>query len=113
MFELELQQRWLANRDLQEAVPDPDGEVTRSDLRWFVDAAIADEGASVALRRHLAERYPLVFGGSKPPSPPSVVSPPAPAFEAPPSSGQSGVALEPPSLSGAGSASTPLIRVST
>lgn len=64
MYNLELTQRWLLNRDLQAIVPDPDG-ATRLDpdtLRRFLDAAIADPAASQALRQQLAARYPLVTG---------------------------------------------------
>jgi subtilisin family serine protease len=91
MFNLELTQRWLLNADLQAAVPDPDaGEVSRDALRRFMEAAIDDDGtsthdqgASTALRRHIAGRYTAVFGSSIPGAP-NVTAPQArPAFPAP------------------------------
>ncbi|HEX3556811.1 MAG TPA: S8 family serine peptidase [Thermoanaerobaculia bacterium] len=68
MFNLELAQRWLVNDRLQEIVPDPDA-VTRLDgeqLRQFMEAVIEDQGASLALRRQVASRYPVAAGGSAP-----------------------------------------------
>ncbi|HLM56492.1 MAG TPA: S8 family serine peptidase, partial [Pyrinomonadaceae bacterium] len=80
MFDLELTQRWMLNPELSEAVPDPEAvdELPRAQLRSFMDAVIADEGASLALRRHVAARYPLVFGSKSPPkrAPAEVVPPP-------------------------------------
>lgn len=78
MFDLELTQRWLVNPALQEAVPDPEAEVSREALRVFLDAAIADEGASQRLRRHLMERYALVFAGAAVPVPASLAPLPPP-----------------------------------
>ncbi|MFN7942457.1 MAG: S8 family serine peptidase [Thermoanaerobaculia bacterium] len=83
MFDLELAQRWLANRELAEAIDDPEGEVTPEALRAFVEAAIADGGASLALRRHLAERWGLVFKAPLVDVPVAVVPKERPAFEAP------------------------------
>ena len=64
MFDIELAQRWLMNKDLQEAVPDPESEnpVSNDQLRRFMDALIQDKDASIALRKHVASRYSLVFG---------------------------------------------------
>jgi hypothetical protein len=80
MFDIELAQRWLMNKDLQKAVPDPDSEtpVPKDKLREFMEALIHDDQASVALRRHVAARYSLVFGASVPGAPANVV-PKAPA----------------------------------
>lgn len=66
MFDIELAQRWLMNKNLQEAVPDPDSEapVPKEDLRKFMEALIHDDKASIALRKHAASRYALVFGTS-------------------------------------------------
>jgi subtilase family protein len=66
MFEIELAQRWLYNQTLNELVPDPDvgQEVPNEKLRPFMDALIQDDHASVALRRHVASRYTLMFGSS-------------------------------------------------
>ncbi len=76
MFNLELTQRWLMNPALQEAVPDPEGAVPRDALRKFMEAVIADRGASQALRKHVASRYPLVVGTAVKGAPPDVVPPP-------------------------------------
>ena len=68
MFNLELAQRWLVNERLQQIVPDPDA-VTRlneDQLRLFMAAVIEDQDASLALRRHVATRYPVAAGGSAP-----------------------------------------------
>ena len=68
MFNLELAQRWLLNVELQEIVPDPE-VTTRLDataLRRFMEAIIEDGGASLALRKHVAARYPVVAGQSAP-----------------------------------------------
>jgi hypothetical protein len=68
MINLELAQRWLLNPELQEIVPDPEA-TTRLDektLRRLMEAVIEDQGASLALRKHVATRYPIVAGGSAP-----------------------------------------------
>jgi hypothetical protein len=66
MFNLELAQRWLVNPKLQAIVPDPDSAaaISPSDLRRVMDAVIADPGASTALRKHVAQRYPVLTGAS-------------------------------------------------
>ena len=68
MFNLELTQRWLVNEELQAVVPDPEaqGPLAEKDLRRVMDAILADEGASMALRRHVAERYPVAGGRPAP-----------------------------------------------
>lgn len=68
MFNLELAQRWLLNEELQELVPDPSAvsELKDAELRRFMEAIIDDEGASRALRRHVATRYPVASGHSVP-----------------------------------------------
>ena len=68
MFNLELAQRWLLNRELQEIVRDPDAtkELEPSRLRRFMEAVVEDKGASLALRQHVAARYPVVAGRSVP-----------------------------------------------
>jgi len=69
MFNLELAQRWLLNEELQKLVPDPTG-ATRLEgekLRHFMQAIIEDEGASLALRKHVATRYPVAGGGQPAP----------------------------------------------
>ena len=68
MFNLELAQRWLVNKELQEIVPDPDvtTQLKGDALRRFMDAVIEDDGASLALRKHVAARYPVVAGQSAP-----------------------------------------------
>jgi hypothetical protein len=68
MFNLELSQRWLVNERLQEIVPDPGTErpLDEAKARALMEAVIEDEGASHALRRHVASRYPAVAGKSPP-----------------------------------------------
>jgi hypothetical protein len=68
MFNLELAQRWLVNDELQKIVPDPDA-ATRLEgekLCQLMQAVIEDEGASRALRQHVAARYPVAAGQSAP-----------------------------------------------
>jgi subtilisin family serine protease len=76
MFNLEIAQRWLMNPELQEAVPDPEADVSRDALRRFMETVIGDGGASQVLRKHVASRYPLLFGTSVKGAPPEVVAPP-------------------------------------
>ena len=68
MFNLELAQRWLVNRELYELVPDPAaaGTLSEAQLRAVMTAIIEDEGASIALRKHVAARYPVVNGRAAP-----------------------------------------------
>jgi subtilase family protein len=62
MFNLELAQRWLVNKELQAIVPDPEATVRleKDTMRRFMEALIEDKGASLALRKHVAARYPIV-----------------------------------------------------
>jgi hypothetical protein len=64
MFNIELSQRYLMNRDMQAAVPEPAADVPQDALKRFLDALIADPGASQVLRRTVAARYPALFGSS-------------------------------------------------
>jgi hypothetical protein len=67
MFNIELAQRWLLDHDLQDTVPDPDrGPVSKEQLKAFMERVIEDKGASLALRRHVAARYPLAAGQAVP-----------------------------------------------
>jgi subtilisin family serine protease len=68
MFNLELAQRWLLNPELQEIVPDPDdtAQLNGSMLERFMQAIIEDHGASAALRKHVATRYPVALGKAAP-----------------------------------------------
>jgi subtilisin family serine protease len=83
MFNLEITQRWLMSEVLREIVTDPDavvppdklGEFMKDKGRRFMEALIADEKASLALRKHVAERYPLVFGSHVKNAPFEVVRP--------------------------------------
>ncbi len=88
MFNLELMQRWLVSAELQEIVPDPEGAetITPEELRRAMEALIEDDGASLALRRHLAARYSAIAGRPAPSTPRSqhVVPPTPAACEAPP-----------------------------
>jgi subtilisin family serine protease len=76
MFNLELTQRYLSNKSLQEIIPDPELPVSEADIRKFMDAVIQDDQASLALRKHIANRYPSVAGGPVLVAPPAVVAPP-------------------------------------
>ncbi|HVG31825.1 MAG TPA: S8 family serine peptidase, partial [Pyrinomonadaceae bacterium] len=68
MFNLELAQRWLLNEDMQEIVPDPasTSNLAGDKLQRFMEAIIEDKEASLALRKHVAERYPVAAGQSAP-----------------------------------------------
>ncbi|MEA2329308.1 MAG: hypothetical protein QOE68_4267, partial [Thermoanaerobaculia bacterium] len=71
MFNLEITQRWLLNPRLQALVPDP--EVTDTlppeQMKEVMQAIIEDPGASDALRKQVAERYPVSAGTSAPRTP--------------------------------------------
>ena len=71
MFNLELAQRWLLNEGLQRLVPDPAAvsKLKDEDLRRFMEVVIEDEDASLALRKHVAARYPVASGRSAPRTP--------------------------------------------
>ena len=75
MFNLELAQRYLANKELQEIVSDPEKPVSDKDLRKFMQAVIEDGGASLALRKQIASRYPSIAGGPVPVVIPNVIPP--------------------------------------
>jgi hypothetical protein len=68
MFNLELAQRWMVNEELQEIVQDPGSgnKLEGEKLRRFMQAIIEDKGASLALRKHVAARYPVAAGKSAP-----------------------------------------------
>ncbi len=76
MFNLELAQRWLKNPDLAALIDNPefrakfDGEEQQ---RQVMEVVIADGEASLALRRHVASRYPVVSKGRPAPPMPNVV----------------------------------------
>jgi subtilisin family serine protease len=75
MFNLELTQRYLANKNLQDILPDPEKPVSDRQLREFMDAVIQDDKASLALRKHVASRYPSIAGSPVRTAPPEVVAP--------------------------------------
>jgi hypothetical protein len=79
MFNLELTQLYLSNGELQKLVPDPEHEVSEKTLRQFMEVVVHDDHASVALRKHIANRYSLVAGVSIPGAPEKIVTPPQPA----------------------------------
>jgi len=79
MFNLELTQRYLVNPDLQAIIPDPAKEVTDQDRRKFMEAVVDDPNASIALRKHVAERYNAVVGTSIPKAPVEIVPETKPA----------------------------------
>jgi hypothetical protein len=72
MFNLEVQQRWMLNPELQKLVPDPDDlvELPPADVAKFMEAVIEDRGASITLRKQMAARYTVVTG-KKPQSTPA------------------------------------------
>ena len=71
MLNLELMQRWMLNTSLRELVEDPDQaeRVDDATMVKIMEAVIDDEGAPLALRKHVASRYPIVTGQSVPPAP--------------------------------------------
>ena len=69
MFNLELTQRYLMKPELQEIIPDPENPIDDAKLRKFMEAVVSDEGASLALRKHIAERYSSVVGTTIPRAP--------------------------------------------
>jgi len=74
MFNLELTQLYLMNRDLQEIISDPEQPVSDQNLRKFMDAVVQDKNASLALRKHVADRYPMITGGPVLGAPKAVVT---------------------------------------
>jgi subtilisin family serine protease len=66
MFNLELAQRWLQNERLQELVPDPEAtaELPSDTMKKVMQAIVEDHGASAALRKHVAARYPVAAGSA-------------------------------------------------
>jgi hypothetical protein len=68
MFNQEFAQRWLLNEELQKLVPDPASarQLQGDKLRLLMEAIIDDDGASLALRKHVAARYPVAAGRSVP-----------------------------------------------
>jgi hypothetical protein len=85
MFNLELSQLWMISEELQQIVGDPDGtgQISEAKMKKLMSAVIEDERASLALRKHVAGRYPTVTG--RPPRaadlPASVVPAAAPVCE--------------------------------
>ena len=68
MFNLELEQRWLLNEELQKILPDP-GRATsldRKTLQRFMEIVIEDKGASLSLRKQVAAPFPVSLGKSAP-----------------------------------------------
>jgi len=68
MFNLELAQRWLLNEELQKIVPDPEAPPKLDDaqLRRLMEIVIEDKDVSLALRKHVTERYPVAAGRPAP-----------------------------------------------
>lgn len=81
MFNLELTQRYLMNPNLQEIIPDPEETVSDEDKRKFMEAVIHDDGASLVLRKHLANRYTSLSGKVMPGVPPQIIAPSRPVCE--------------------------------
>ncbi len=81
MFNLELTQRYLINPNLQEIIPDPEKTVSDEDKRKFMEVVIHDDGASLALRKHLANRYASLSGKVVAGAPPQIIAPARPVCE--------------------------------
>jgi hypothetical protein len=79
MFNLELSQRYLRSKEMQDIVPDPEAPVGRDDLKKFMEAAIQDPGLSGTLRRHVTQRYSQVFGTAVPGTAADAAAAPIPA----------------------------------
>lgn len=75
MLNLELAQRWLVNSELAALVPDPDAPPSPDALKKFMEAVVADKGASLTLRKHVAARYMVVSDGGPVPGAPAEVVP--------------------------------------
>ena len=90
MFDLELMQRWMMSGELQRLVPDPaaDTELAPDVRRQVLEAVIEDQRASLALRRHVADHYPVVAGrgrtAPRTPASEAVIPADLPAFDATP-----------------------------
>jgi subtilisin family serine protease len=71
MFNVEITQRWLLNERLQALVPDPENtaHLAPAVMKQVMEEIIEDGGASIALRKHVAERYPVTAGTSAPRTP--------------------------------------------
>ena len=69
MFNLELTQLYEKSSELQEIIPDPGVPIPDETRRKFMDAVIANDKASTALRQQIASRYPVVNGRKAPPIP--------------------------------------------
>jgi hypothetical protein len=67
MFNLELTQLYLESNELQKIIPDPAAALDEKTQRKFMDAVISNPGASVALRKQIADRYPAVYPKNAPP----------------------------------------------
>jgi hypothetical protein len=68
MLNLELAQLWLMSEELQRIVPDPDAtaEIGVDERRRLMEWVVEDGGASAALRKHVAARYPAAAGRELP-----------------------------------------------
>ena len=64
MFNLEIAQLWFRSPEIQSLVPDPEdtAELDDATLKKFMEQIIDDSNASLALRRHLSERYSVLLG---------------------------------------------------
>lgn len=82
MFNLELTQRYLMKPELQKIIPDPENNVDEAQLRKFMEAVVEDDKASLALRKHIAERYSSVVGTTIPSAPVEVQPAQKPACNA-------------------------------
>lgn len=80
LFNLELTQRWFLNPELQKLVPEPEAEVPPEKIRAVIEVLLADPETSQTLRRHLINRYPVVFKAPVPGQLAAQVTPAQPTF---------------------------------
>ncbi|MEQ8329360.1 MAG: S8 family serine peptidase [Longimicrobiales bacterium] len=71
MFNLELAQQWVVNRELQDLVPDPEAAGPgfgdrREVLGKVMEVVIEDPRTSGSLRAHLEDRYRVLLGRGRP-----------------------------------------------
>jgi hypothetical protein len=72
MLNIEIAQLWFRSKDLQDLVPEPEdiAALEEATLKQFMGRLIDEPLASMALRRHLAERYAILIGTAPERTPP-------------------------------------------
>jgi hypothetical protein len=88
MFNLEVAQLWLLSEELHKLVDDPaEANVGSGKLNDVMEAIIADDRASDALRKHIAARYTAVTRKRPSVTPPRIVAPDLPVCDMQPTLG--------------------------